>query len=198
MSVAIILMVSAAVATWRLLPGEQMLRVGLLAWATPPVRDLAYRVSDAGTWRLLVPAGILLLALSRRARQRWWLWTGILLFAPILGDGWKQLIGRPRPIGTALGFPSGHAAAAAALAMLVAYFATHSSLRRAHRYAVSILAGLGMLMVGLARILLDAHWLADVLVGFAFGAACASAGIWWDTAVTRQRVQTGDPARPPR
>jgi apolipoprotein N-acyltransferase len=68
--------------------------------------------------------------------------------------------------------------------VLIAHFATHSPLRRAHRYAVISLAGLGMLMVGLARILLDAHWAADVLVGFAFGAACASAGIWWETAAT--------------
>jgi undecaprenyl-diphosphatase len=103
------------------------------------------------------------------------------MVAPILDDGWKRLIARPRPIGTALGFPSGHAAAVAALAVLVAYFTTRSSLTHAHRYAVGFLAGLGMLIVGLARILVDAHWLGDVLVGFAFGTACASAGIWWET-----------------
>jgi zinc transport system substrate-binding protein len=39
-----------------------------------------------------------------------------------------------------------------------------------------------MVAVGLARIVLHAHWPVDVIAGFALGCACAAGAAWWDAA----------------
>ena len=45
---------------------------------------------------------------------------------------------------------------------------------------LEVIPVLGTIAVGLARLVLGAHWPADVLAGFALGAACAAAAAWWD------------------
>jgi len=89
---------------------------------------------------------------------------------------------RGPPESTAFGFPSGHAAAVASFAVMVVYFVGRSGSGTARRVTVQVLAGLLMLAVGLARIVLRAHWPADVLGGLALGTTCAAAAAWWDAA----------------
>ena len=64
---------------------------------------------------MLLPATALLFALSAHARRRWWLWCAVLVLAPVIEDGCKVLVGPAAARGPAVGFPSGHATAAAAL-----------------------------------------------------------------------------------
>ncbi len=171
---------TAAVLRWGLLPGEAALREAIRHAAGSDAVELARLVSDAGTWRGLVPATALLLALSSYARRRWWLWAAVLVLAPVLGDGWQELVGRPRPHGSAPGFPSGHAVAVATYAVLVCYLVGRSRLRLPWRAAIGTASLLAMCLVGLARIVRGSHWPADVLVGFALGCAAASAAACWD------------------
>jgi hypothetical protein len=179
LSVVVALAVSAAVWGWGMLPGEERLRVALRS-ASPGVIELAHTVSDAGTWRVLVPATLLLLILSAYARRRWWLWSGLLVLTSLIGELWQELVGRPRPAGGALGFPSGHAIAVATYAVLLCYLAGRVALARPWRVAIAALACGTMVAVGLARIVSDSHWAADVVVGFALGSAGAAAAAWWD------------------
>jgi membrane-associated phospholipid phosphatase len=71
---------------------------------------------------------------------------------------------------TGAAFPSGHATQSAAFyAMLAIVFGTGLSFRR--RAAVWSAAALVVLIVGASRIYLGAHWLTDVLAGYALGAS---------------------------
>jgi undecaprenyl-diphosphatase len=87
------------------------------------------------------------------------------------------VVGRPRPpaaiwIGHYPGasFPSGHATQSAAFyAMLAIVLGAGLSSRR--RAIVWSAAALVVLIVGASRIYLGAHWLTDVLAGYALGAS---------------------------
>jgi membrane-associated phospholipid phosphatase len=174
------LALSAAAGRFGVLPWEAGLRAAVRRLASPGAVEVAHLVSDAGTWRGLVPATLALLALSGHGRRRWWLWSGLLVMAPLVGEAWQELVGRPRPQGSALGLPSGHAVASATYAVLLIYLVGRARLARPWRLVIGAAAVTAMVAVGIARIVRDSHWAADVVVGFALGSAAAAAAAWWD------------------
>lgn len=165
----------AAVALIGVLPADAAVREALLGWATPAVITLMRIVNYGGEWRVLLPGTLLLLAVFRRARERWWLWIALMIAAPMTEGLLKIAIGRARPEGPAYGFPSGHATAAAAFFGGVLYLA--GSLPPASRRLVRTLAVACIILVGLARVILRAHWPSDVLGGITLGLALASVAI---------------------
>jgi membrane-associated phospholipid phosphatase len=172
--------ISAALAATGVLPVETAVRAVVRGASSPDLRWLARRIRPLGTWWGIVPGVLLLLATSRHARRRWWLWGLALVVAPLAGEALQELVGRLRPRGPALGFPSGHATAIAAFGAATIYLVGRSGLGRGLRLGVGIAAVMLTLAVGLSRIVLDAHWSLDVLAGFALGAAGAAAAAWWD------------------
>jgi undecaprenyl-diphosphatase len=155
------------------LPADAWIREALLAAASRPVLAAMRVVNAAGDYRLLVPGTLLLFVLFPRARTRWPIWITLMLVAAAVPDGVKLLIGRARPEDVSMGFPSGHATAAAAYFGALIYLA--DSLRPPARALVRAFAVVVMIGVGIARVMLRAHWPSDVLGGFAFGLALASA-----------------------
>jgi undecaprenyl-diphosphatase len=185
-----------------ILPGDLSLRHELVLEEDELFHPLARWVNLAGTWRVLLPACLVIFALSRDARRRSWLWAGVFLVAGGLEHAFKFLVDRPRPSGFASGFPSGHTTAAAAFAVILIYLASRARLHRAGRLSVQVIAVAMMLLVGWARIVLRAHWPTDVLGGLLLGTACAAAAAWWDAArphpgegVGRGDAPTPDPYR---
>ncbi|HMH53333.1 MAG TPA: phosphatase PAP2 family protein [Candidatus Acidoferrum sp.] len=162
----------AAVAMVGVLPADAAVREALLGWATPAMIDLMRIVNRGGDWRLLLPGTLLLLAVFRRARERWWLWIALMIAAPAAEGLLKIAIGRARPESLAFGFPSGHATAAAAFFGAVLYLA--GSLPPLSRRVVRVLAVACIVLVGLARIVLRAHWPSDVLGGITLGLGLAT------------------------
>jgi undecaprenyl-diphosphatase len=160
-------------------PADAEIRDALLSVASPPVVSTMRVVNAAGDWRVLLPGTLLLLALPR-ARRHWWLWALLMLAGTVLPDGFKLLIGRPRPDAASLGFPSGHAAAAATFFGAVAYLAGSFPGRACQlaRLGAFILIAL----VGVARVVLRAHWPSDVVGGIALGLALASMAALIDAA----------------
>jgi membrane-associated phospholipid phosphatase len=148
-------------------------RDSLLALNTPVVVAVMRMITLLGHAWFLVPALAVLLAAVAEARARWWVWVGVMLLAPIAETVLKALIGRPRPFDASFGFPSGHATAAATFFGAVIYLAGNIS--PPARTWVRVLAGLAIVLVGLSRVMLRAHWPSDVIGGVALGLALASA-----------------------
>jgi undecaprenyl-diphosphatase len=96
-----------------------------------------------------------------------------MVAAPIMESVFKTLVGRPRPVGAALGFPSGHATAASAFFGAVMVLADALPPRACA--AVRVLAAAMIVLVGVARVVLRAHWPSDVVAGIALGLALAAA-----------------------
>ena len=154
-------------------PADGAARDTLLALNTPAVVAVMRVVTQLGHAWFLVPAMAVLLAVFAEARARWWIWVAVMVLAPIAEATLKTLIGRPRPFDPSFGFPSGHATAAATFFGAVIYLA--GALRPPARTWVRLLAGLAIVLVGLSRVMLRAHWPSDVIGGVALGLALASA-----------------------
>ena len=166
------MVLALAVTTLATVPGDAAVREALLALASPPVLAAMRVINYAGSWQLLLPASLLLLLAGRRARERWYVWVGLMIVAPATEGIVKMLVGRPRPEAASMGFPSGHATAAAAFFGAVFYLA--ESLRPPARRLVRVAALVIIVLVATARVMLRAHWPSDALAGIALGLALAS------------------------
>jgi undecaprenyl-diphosphatase len=137
-------------------------------------------VTWLGSTAVIVPA-LLLVAAVLVMRGRDWR-SAILLGAAVAGavglyNIVKVAVERPRPPSTlwigdysGAAFPSGHATQAVAFyGMLAIVLSAKRSLRV--RVIVWMSAAVITLVVGASRLYLGAHWLTDVLAGYALGAA---------------------------
>ena len=190
-ALAVLAVLTVVAATQEVMPGEAGLRLAILA-ATPDWGTaLAHAVNYGGSWRVLLPASLILLALSPDARRRWWLWLAALPASAVVESALKATLARPRPEDPSAGFPSGHAAAAVAFAVVVVCLVSRSHLRPASQAGVCAAAVILAVLVGWARIELRAHWPSDVLAGWALGTACAAGAAWWDLS---DRIRRARPA----
>src|SRR5205809_8099875 len=95
-----------------------------------------------------------------------------MIAAPATEGILKIIIGRPRPEAASMGFPSGHATAAAAFFGAVFYLA--ESLRPPARPLVRTAALVIIVLVAAARVVLRAHRPSDALGGSAPAPTLAS------------------------
>jgi membrane-associated phospholipid phosphatase len=145
------------------------------AWLTNIFRVVTWLASIV----VIIPVALIVAVFFAWRRHQWG--PLVLLTAAIAGAAAsytliKALVGRPRPppaiwIGHFSGaaFPSGHAtqsvACYAALALILG--AGRSARAKAALWGAAVLIAL---IVGASRIYLGAHWLTDVLGGYALGA----------------------------
>jgi membrane-associated phospholipid phosphatase len=180
---------AAAVKLGGVFPIERAIYAWIISLVPPSAIPIFEAINYLGDKRLLLPATLLLLWLApARTRRWWWLWGGVMLFAPLLEGAGKEIIGRPRPVGDALGFPSGHVTAASAYFSLAAYIVSRQF--KDWKRVLWITAGLTVTLVGIARMVLRAHWPADFLGGAALGLAVASLAFWWYESAEDRRLKT--------
>jgi undecaprenyl-diphosphatase len=177
---SVFVITAVLVALLGLLPGDVALREALVNAATPWLLSVMRVVKRAGHASGLVPGLLLLFVFVPRARQRWWLWLVVMLVAMVTPDALKWAFGRTRPENSSLGFPSGHATAAAAFFGVVIYLATSLPARAA--MVVRWLSAAMIVLVGVARVMQRDHWPSDALGGIALGLTLASAAAALDSA----------------
>jgi undecaprenyl-diphosphatase len=149
--------------------------------ASPTITQVARAISFFGSvgWLTAVSIGVALFLLLRRD------WLNASLVALVMGGGGalnvvlKHFFHRERPVLenplvtlSSYGFPSGHTMGATLLYGLLALLAWKSVRNRAARLACVVGACFWILLIGLTRIYLGAHYLTDVLGALA-------AGLFW-------------------
>jgi undecaprenyl-diphosphatase len=151
-----------------------------LQFLSSPALDRVALIMSASTspigLGILAGAVVVVLASRRRLREAALVvGTGLAEIATLL---LRVVTERPRPNASLIrvvefaqgtSFPSGHAADAAALAVLLGHLTAHQSLQQ--RIVAWTGLGLFALAVGTVRIYLGAHWPSDVIGGFLLGAA---------------------------
>ena len=134
--------------------------------------------TELGGWELL--AGVVAIIGVLVRRRGGWPWVVALAVAAgggaLVDELLKRLIARPRPlapleVARGYSFPSGHVMMAVGFYGMCIWFALGSQLSRRTKALVIVAAGLAMLLVGVSRVYLRAHWLSDALAGYAAGGA---------------------------
>src|SRR5438309_8574086 len=152
------------------------------------------RVTRLGSVSVLLPVSVFLIVLlPRQFLRRWWVWVVVMIAVTTLEGLGKVSIGRSRPGGMRLGFPSGHTAAAAAFYPMACYF-FEEVVRRWVKYALYALAAVLIVLVALSRMVLRVHWPLDLVGGGALGLAVFAAAAWWHE---RYPVEAAVPAAVP-
>jgi membrane-associated phospholipid phosphatase len=159
----------------------------------PGFEGLMRAVSLAGDDLLLSSALVVvacLVLISLRAWREVVVLLGVVLVGQVLKIGLKQLIARPRPtpdvvnvllddVKEAHSFPSGHTVHYVVFFGFL-WFLTFALVRTPWlRWPLLILFGGMVLLVGVARIYLGAHWVSDIVGGYLLGGAVLAAGAAW-------------------
>jgi undecaprenyl-diphosphatase len=144
-------------------------------------------VTDLGDWPAVSVIGVVVALYELHRRPNWFI-VPFLLVVP-LGDSLvtnsiKQLVDRARPTlnpaAAALGpsFPSGHSSTAASFYAALALILSRGRSPRVRALLIGSAAGIAA-GVASSRVLLDVHWVSDVIAGLALGwgwfALCAIA-----------------------
>ena len=192
-------------------PGEVSASTWVQSWRASWLDALTKAVSLPGVLAVAVP--MVLLASAVLYLRGWRVEGALLLMATIgghlIGVALKEMISRTRPPdelvqvlqgSDSYSFPSGH------VMHYVVFFGTLVfilTMRMNPGVGLRLAQGgfvLGLLAIGLARIYLGAHWLSDVVAGYAFGAAVMVGALWlgsrwmaWSGRSTQAR-RPGEPA----
>jgi len=165
---------------------------GLQQFSSPQLTLVANAISLMGSQAVLA-LGVVLLAVFLWQR-RWGAAVNLVLVtagAQVLNDVLKSAFHRTRPLPVGgfidaqqYSFPSGHAMVSAAFYLYLAYLVwrlVHGRWRRA--LLVIGLVSL-VLLIGLSRLYLQAHYLSDVIAGYLAGL------LWTDSVIVGGRVLT--------
>jgi undecaprenyl-diphosphatase len=155
--------------------------------ATPWSHDSITLITElGGTWVVVVTAVVVAAVEIARTRTRWMVpfLLAVMLGGTLLTEAIKALVDRARPelepVAATLGpsFPSGHTCTAAASWAAFALVAGRWWGPRSWPALAGAAVGIAV-AVAASRVMLDVHWLTDVLAGLALGwawfAACAIA-----------------------
>lgn len=166
---------------------DQSVMEWMVAHRTPWLTDGVTMITHSGgTIAVFVIAAIVTVALLLRQRI-----AAAVTVAGAMLSGWaamsllKLMFARQRPpIPDRLveidsySFPSGHAMMSAILACVLGAVVVRVLGPGLLRVALLVLLACYTVAVGMSRVYLAAHWLTDVVAGWAFGVAWAALWIW--------------------
>jgi len=161
------------------------------------VEAIARFFSAIGGWAGLTVVTLALVAVLAAARRPWdglWAAATITLAQVAVTPFLKEAYDRPRPTaGSAIplpssdAFPSGHAASAAATCGVLGVLAAERWPGR--RRAIWAAAALLAFAIGASRVVLNVHYLTDVLAGWCFGVACVAGALLVRSSVPARRFR---------
>jgi len=165
-------------------------------------------VSALGSSAALIPLVIVVGGAWWWRRRTLWplaLCSGAYLGAEVLSRVVKELVARPRPPlfdavqrFAGFAFPSGHATVAAAAWCALACVAAGATPRWSRKVLCWALAVAVAALVGVSRLYLGAHWLTDVVAGWALGGSWLAAVLLAAGGLRGRRTRPEEGADPRR
>lgn len=162
---------------------------------SPWLESFMHLISLAGDdvlWSSLLVAGACVVLLALRAWRETAVLLGVVLVGQALKIGIKQLIGRPRPSPELVNvlfdakeihsFPSGHTVHYTVFFGFLCFLTYTLVKPPALRWPLLVVFGGMVILVGLARVYLGAHWISDVVGGYLLGGALLAIAVqlyWW-------------------
>ncbi len=153
-------------------------------YANPLLTKISFITSSIGGTIPMISIG-LIIGLYFMYKHKWRRGT-IMLFSILSTSAsvlfLKEIFLRSRPnnalqILTDPSFPSGHAALSAAFFLSLAYIVVPKIKNWVKRESVIVLCFLCPFLIGLSRIVLNVHWVSDVIAGWAIGIFLSTGGI---------------------
>ena len=94
----------------------------------------------------------------------------------------KEIVQRARPLNTLItetgySFPSGHTTIATIFFGILSYWALNKTHSKKIKIYLILLTSLIILIIGLSRLILNIHWLTDILAGLFLGLTILASGI---------------------
>lgn len=150
---------------------------------TPLINNVMLFITYLGKGETIVFSLIIVSIILILLKQRFYLFS--LIASVSLGELFvyivKNTIDRPRPlladalvIENTWSFPSGHTFTAISFYGLLTFFIAHNLKKRWQRFIAYTIGLLLIIVIGVSRIFLGAHWPSDVLASFVFGIAWLS------------------------
>lgn len=160
-----------------------------------PVLAFAQGLGWTGVWQALsdsanlplivIGLGIVIWLFATKRRREAVIVLFMLAAVTIGSEGVKELVARPRPLGTdpkipgvVYSFPSGHVLEALTILGIITIRGWRSSRPRAVRLTLVIVVIVWVLLVGLARMALSEHYPSDVLAGLLGGSGTLGVYGW--------------------
>jgi membrane-associated phospholipid phosphatase len=166
---------------------DQAVAIVLHRSTIPTLTTFFLVVTAIGSVEVLALLGLIVTVIYG-LRQRWLhvgTWLAALAGGAVLNQLLKELFARPRPsfadpllYETSYSFPSGHAMLSLVVYGVLAYFAVLILQTWRARTAVVFGVALLVVLIGVSRMYLGAHYFSDVVAGFAVG------GLWLSTLIT--------------
>jgi undecaprenyl-diphosphatase len=193
--------VTASAAGGELAGVDRAVRAFAMRHQWPFARGVMHVLTQFGAKELIGPLAAVIGWRMFRDNRAWLVLLVYAVFASAEAAGVVKrdlLLARPEggvEAGMGFGFPSGHAAGSAGLAITLCYLAVR---RRFHPRLVAGVALPLLLLVAVSRVYLDLHWVSDTLGGWALGATvgvgCCALYEW----VERRADVAAQRALPPR
>ena len=166
---------------------DQAVAITLHDLATPALTKFFLVITAMGSVEMLTLLG-LIVTVMYGLRRRWLhigTWLAALVGGGILNQLLKGLFARPRPYfadpllsETDYSFPSGHAMISLIAYGVLVYFAVLALQSWRASMAAIFGAGLLVVLIGISRMYLGAHYFSDIVAGFAAG------GVWLSALIT--------------
>jgi undecaprenyl-diphosphatase len=97
--------------------------------------------------------------------------ASLIIISTIINNVIKPLVGRARPeyitvVEKSLSYPSGHMMASTTMYGFIIYLIIKSNIENKYKYLFSCMLGVWIILIGISRIYLGAHFFSDVLGAF--------------------------------
>ena len=157
---------------------DMTIRHFIISFSSETTDRLMHIITFFGSTKWIVLLSVVLFAMFMFYKKKAYAYScaALIIVSTLINNGIKLIIQRPRPeyisvVEHSFSYPSGHTMASATLYGLLIYYLMKSNIVKKYKVIYGCLLGLLILLVGISRIYLGAHYFSDVFGGILLSGA---------------------------